>query len=139
MDENKPGPGKYIPKNLREAQEFAPKKIDDKPNQNLDIQQNQQVEKPSRPIQYNAFNFCVNNQPQKQKNQRQNHHRNFNNEEFKPIKDYTPKPPKPESAPNPQPREFNPDYVPKLQPTEIIPKDKMTHLSINPALIVQKK
>lgn len=142
MDGNKTESAKYIPKNLQNQQEFAPKKVDDQANQdqNLNIQQNQQIEKPSRPIQYNAFNFNVKSQPQKKKQQRSNHHKNyFNEEQFQPIREYTPKPPKPESAPNPQPREFNPDYVPKLQPTEIIPNEKMTHFSINPALIVQKK
>lgn len=141
MDGNKTEPAKYIPKNFQNQQDFAPKKIDDKANQNQNsnAQQSQtHPEKSSRPIQYNAFNFGVKKQAPK-KQQRQNYHKNFNEDQFQPIKDYKPTPPKPESAPNPQPREFNPNYVPKLQPTEIIPKEKLTHFSINPALIVQKK
>lgn len=143
MNEKRTEPYNFKPQNLQNRQNFAPRKVEDKANQNqnLDNQQNeQQGEQPHSNVQYNAFNFGTRKPNQKAKQQRPNRHKNSDiDEQFKPINDYRPKPPKPESEPNPQPREFNPDYVPKLQPTEIIPKEKITHISINPALIVQKK
>lgn len=119
---------KYIPKTGQDTQEFRPTQITH--------QQNQTNPPPHPPVRHNAFNFGI-----KAQNSSSRNSGSVNSDKilYGHNHDYKPKLPEPEKAPNPQPRNFDPNYEPQIKPEDVIPGNAARPLAINPLLIVQKK
>mgnify|MGYP001069193758 CR=1 FL=1 len=122
-----PSANKYIPKTGQNTQEFRPKQVNHQQNQ---------TSPPPPPVRHNAFNFGI-------KAQNSSNHNSGSVNSDKNLSwqnhDYKPKLPEPEKAPNPQPRNFDPNYEPQIKPEDVIPGNAAKPLAINPLLIVQKK